>query len=366
MTVRDGAEESVSVAVSAGDAPYRVTIGAGLLERLGELYLRPGTQALVVSDENVATHYLEPAAAALERGGLRVSSTVLPAGEHTKSAAFLATLYDRLYDLGAGRGDTVVALGGGVIGDLAGYAAATFQRGLHLVQAPTTLLAMVDAAVGGKVAVDFRDGKNYVGTFYQPDLVVADLRTLTTLPERQVRSGWAEVVKHGLLAGGATLALTEAGVARPAAPEPRLLAADVRLKAGVVARDPRETTGERAALNLGHTIGHAIEVAGGYDLFTHGEAVALGLRAALRLSETLRDLDPEAARRGQRLLSAAGLPERLTGVAPADVAALVARDKKAAGGEARFVLLEELGKPVTGVAVPAELQSEVIAWLIDR
>ncbi len=354
------------MAVAAGGATYRVVIGAGLLGRLGELYLRPGTQALVVSDENVAAHYLEPAAGALERGGLRVSSTVLPAGEHTKTVAFLGTLYDRLYELGAGRGDTVVALGGGVIGDLAGYAAATFQRGLHLVQAPTTLLAMVDAAVGGKVAVDFREGKNYVGTFYQPDLVVEDVQTLRTLPEREVRSGWAEVVKHGLLAGGETLALTEAGVARPAVPDPRLLAADVRLKADVVARDPRETTGERAALNLGHTVGHAIEVAGGYDLFTHGEAVALGLRAALRLSETLRGLDRAAADRGQRLLSAAGLPERLVGVAPADVARLVGRDKKAAGGEARFVLLEELGRPVTGVPVPAELQGEVIAWLTAR
>jgi 3-dehydroquinate synthase len=366
VTAGHGVGESVTVAVTADEARYRVTIGAGLLERLGELYLRPGTQALVVSDENVAAVYLEPAVAALERGGLRVSSTVLPAGEHTKTAAFLATLYDRLYDLAAGRGDTVVALGGGVIGDLAGYAAATFQRGLHLVQAPTTILAMVDAAVGGKVAVDYRAGKNYVGTFYQPDLVVADLRTLATLPARQVRSGWAEIVKHGLLAGGETLALTEAGVARPQAPEPRLLAADVRLKAGVVARDPRETSGERAALNLGHTIGHAIEVAGGYDLYTHGEAVGLGLRAALRLSQALRGLDAAAAERGQRLLSAAGLPERLAGVAPADVAALVRRDKKAAGGEARFVLLDELGKAVTGITVPAGLQSEVITWLTDR
>ena len=365
MSAGPGAER-LSVAVVAGEASYRVTIGAGLLGRLGELYLRPGTQALVVSDENIAPHYLEPTVAALERGGLRVSSMVLPAGEHTKTAAFLASLYDRLYDLGAGRGDTVVALGGGVIGDLVGYAAATFQRGLHLVQAPTTLLAMVDAAVGGKVAVDFREGKNYVGTFYQPDLVVVDVRTLRTLPERQVRSGWAEVVKHGLLAGGETLALTEAGVALPGAPEPRLLAADVRFKAEVVARDPRETTGERATLNLGHTIGHAIEVAGGYDLYTHGEAVALGLRAALRLSETLRGLGSEAAERGQRLLSAAGLPERLAGVAPGDVVRLVGRDKKGAGGESRFVLLEEFGRPVTGVTVPVNLQSEVITWLSDR
>ena len=253
-----------------------------------------------------------------------------------------------------------------MIGDLAGYAAATFLRGVGLVQAPTTLLAMVDAAVGGKVAIDYREGKNYLGTFYQPQLVVEDPEALVTLPEREVRSGWAEVVKHALLAGGGTLELTEAGTACAARPEPRLLEANVRLKAAIVSRDPRETTGARAVLNLGHTVGHAIEAAGAFGGYSHGEAVGLGLRAALWLSERLAGLDAPAAARGQRLISAVGLPERLTGVAAGDVARLIARDKKSAAGTARFVLLEGIGRPVTGAVVPPALQSEVIAWLANR
>ena len=356
---------SVTVALTVGET-YEVKIGAGLLRHLGELCGRPATQAVVVCDENVAPLYLERVLAGLEAAGTRPSSVVLPAGEQTKAQTVLGELYERLYGLGVTRHDTVVALGGGVIGDLAGYAAATFLRGVRLVQAPTTLLAMVDAAVGGKVAVDFNEGKNYLGTFYQPRLVVEDPDTLATLPAREVRGGWAEVVKHGLLAGGETLALAEAGVVDAARPDRRLLEADVRFKAEVVARDPRETTGARAVLNFGHTVGHAIEVAGGFARYSHGEAVALGLRAALWLSERLAGLDPAAAVRGQELLSAAHLPERLTGVAAADAARLIARDKKVVAGAAGFVLLEDVGRPVTGVVVPLELQNEVIAWLTDR
>jgi 3-dehydroquinate synthase len=357
---------TVIVPVTAGGESYEVKIGAGLLGRLGELCGRPATQTVVVCDENVAPLYLERVVAGLEAAGTHASPLILPAGEQTKTQGALRVVYDRLYELGVGRHDTVVALGGGVIGDLAGYAAATFLRGVCLVQAPTTLLAMVDAAVGGKVAVDFREGKNYLGTFYQPRLVVEDPDTLVTLPEREARGGWAEVVKHGLLAGGATLALTEAGAAHMTRPGPRLLEADVRFKAEVVGRDPRETTGARAVLNFGHTVGHAIEVAGGYARYSHGEAVGLGLRAALWLSARLAGLDAGAAQRGQRLVSAVGLPERLTGVEPADVVRLIARDKKVAGGAARFVLLKGIARPITGIVVPLELQSEVVSWLIDR
>jgi 3-dehydroquinate synthase len=361
-----GPVATLSVAVTAGGDAYEVKIGAGLLGHLGELWGRAATQAVVVSDEHVAPLYLQPVVAGLEAAGARTCSMVLPAGEQTKTQAVLGALYDRFYDLGLARDDTVVALGGGVIGDLAGYAAATFLRGVGLVQAPTTLLAMVDAAVGGKVAVDFKEGKNYLGTFYQPLLVIEDPDTLATLPAREVRGGWAEVVKHGLLAGGVALALAEASVVDAAHPDPHLLEADVRFKAEVVGRDPRDTSGARAVLNLGHTVGHAIEVAGGFARYSHGEAVGLGLRAALWLSERLTGLDTQAAVRGQELLSAAGLPERLSGVAAGDVARLIGRDKKAAAGATTFVLLEKVGRPVTGVVVPADLQNEVIAWLIDR
>ena len=242
-----------TVPVTAEGASYEVKIGAGLLGRLGELNGRPATQAVVVCDENVAPLYLERVVTGLEAAGTRASSLVLPPGEQTKTQAALGVLYDRLYDLGVGRGDAVVALGGGVIGDLAGYAAATFLRGVCLVQAPTTLLAMVDAAVGGKVAVDFREGKNYLGTFYQPRLVVEDPDTLTTLPEREVRGGWAEVVKHGLLAGGDTLALTEEGAAHPSRPDPRLLEAERALQGrGRAARPARDRGRPRGAQLRAH------------------------------------------------------------------------------------------------------------------
>ena len=366
MSAAARAPGALTVDVTAGGHAYEVLIGAGLLGRLGTRCGAPATQAVVVCDERVAPLYLERVLNGLESAGRRASSVVLPAGEQAKNQATLDQLYDRLYDLAVARDDTVVALGGGVIGDLAGYAAATFLRGVGLVQAPTTLLAMVDAAVGGKVAVDYREGKNYLGTFYQPQLVVEDPETLVTLPEREVRSGWAEVVKHALLAGGQTLELTEAGTVWAASPEPRLLEANVRFKAGVVSRDPRETTGARAVLNLGHTVGHAIEAAGAFAAYSHGEAVGLGLRAALWLSERLAGLDPRAAARGQRLISAVGLPERLTGVAADDVARLIGRDKKSAAGITRFVLLEGIGRPVAGAVVPPELQSEVIAWLSNR
>ena len=350
---------------AAGDA-YDVLIGAGLLKHLGELVGAPATRVVVVCDEHVAPLHLEGVLSALESAGRRPSSIVVPPGERAKTPATLTLLYDRLYELGVGRDDTVVALGGGVVGDMAGYAAATFLRGVGLVQVPTTLLAMVDAAVGGKVAVDYREGKNYLGTFYQPLLVVEDTDTLATLPEREIRGGWAEVVKHGLLAGGRTLELTEAGARHPARPDARVLAADVSFKAAVVERDPREITGARAVLNFGHTVGHAIEAAGGFAAYSHGEAVGLGLRAALWLSQRLAGLDADEATRAQELISAVGLPERLTGIAADDVARLIARDKKASAGIARFVLLESVGRPVAGVTVPAELQSEVVAWLLNR
>ena len=366
MSAAGGPSAVLTVAVRAGGDAYDVLIGAGLLGHLGELVGGAATQVVVVCDENVAAPYLERVLSGLVTAGRRPSSIVLPPGEQAKTQATLTLLYDRLYDLGVGRDDVVVALGGGVVGDMAGYAAATFLRGVGLVQVPTTLLAMVDAAVGGKVAIDYREGKNYLGTFYQPRLVIEDPDTLATLPEREVRGGWAEVVKHGLLAGSPTLESTESGAARPAHPDARLLQANVQFKAAVVGRDPREITGARAVLNFGHTVGHAIEVAGAFAGYSHGEAVGLGLRAALWLSERLVGLDVREALRGQELISAVGLPERLTGVAAADVARLIARDKKVAAGTVGFVLLESVGRPVAGVAVPAGLQSEVIAWLLNR
>ena len=346
---------------------YAVVIGRGCLAALGVEARRVsrGRQAVVVTDANVAPFHLEPAAASLRGAGFAVSHVVLPSGEQEKTLVRAEELYGVLYDRGVRRDDVVVALGGGVVGDLAGFVAATYQRGTGFVQAPTTLLAQVDAAIGGKVAVDFRAGKNYVGCFYQPLLVLEDLATLATLPARELRNGAAEVVKHGLLAGGEALRQAErlaAGPLTPARVSESLVAASVAVKLAVVAADEREA-GRRAVLNLGHTLGHAIEAAGRFRLYSHGEAVALGLRAALWLSERLAGLSPRTAARAAALLDRLGLPRRLEGLSVDDVLALVPRDKKAAAAGVGFVLLRAPGRPVRGVTVPEELQREVLTWL---
>ena len=274
-----------------------------------------------------------------------------------------------LYDRGIRRGDTVVALGGGVIGDLAGFVAATYQRGVRLIQVPTTLLAQVDASVGGKVAVDFRAGKNYVGTFYQPWLVYADLATLETLPLRELRSAAAEVAKYALLGGGALGARVERLAGGPLAAarvSQELVAACVTRKVAVAAGDEREQTGARAVLNLGHTIGHAVEAATGFSRYTHGEAVGLGLRASLWLSRRLCGLDAHEEARAEALLDGLGLPRRLEAVPVEAVCELTHRDKKAGHDGVGYVLLDALGSPRLDVRVPPELEREVVEWLLQR
>jgi 3-dehydroquinate synthase len=352
---------------------HDVIVARCALDELGAALvpLRPAARVVVCSDENVAPLYLERVRTSLREAGFGVSEVVIPAGEAEKTLERAAELYGVLYDRGIRRRDVVVALGGGVVGDLAGYVAATFLRGVGLVQVPTTLLAQVDAAVGGKVAVDFRAGKNYVGTFYQPLLVVSDPDTLVTLPPRELRSGAAEVAKYGFLAGGELLAAVEAlaraagegsdGMVRGFGEE--VIAGCVAQKLAVVARDEREETGERAVLNLGHTVGHAIEAATVFRRYTHGEAVGLGLRAALWLSEKLCGLSGADVERGLGLLDDIGLPLRFRGARPDDVRDLVARDKKAGADGVEFVLLEGFGRPHLRAQVPAGLLEEVVSWL---
>jgi 3-dehydroquinate synthase len=310
---------------------YPIFVGRGVLGELGPALrrVRGAGQVVVLCDENVAPLYLDAVRDGLSAAGLAASQVILPAGEREKSLARAEELYGVLFDRGLRRSDTVVALGGGVIGDLAGFVAATFQRGVGFVQVPTTLLAQVDASVGGKVAVDFRAGKNYVGTFYQPSLVLADLRTLETLPERELRCGSAEVAKHGLLAGSAVLRRVQQLARAPlsaTAVTQELVAGSIQYKAGVVERDERES-GLRAVLNLGHTIGHAIEVGTGFGRYSHGEAVGLGLHAALRLSRRLCRLPASDEQAAHDLLDQLGLPARLTKVSARSVCELIARDK---------------------------------------
>ncbi len=360
----------IRVSVSTLQRAYDVVVDEGLLAR-GCRELEStcgGRRAVVVSDENVAPLYLERLVALLRSVRCDATEVVLPAGEAQKTLARAEELYGVLYERRLTRADVLVALGGGVIGDLTGFVAATYLRGLRLVQVPTTLLAQVDAAVGGKVAVDFRGGKNHVGTFYQPWLVMADTATLQSLPDRERRSGAAEVVKYALLAGEDLLTEVEAAVldsgdGAAALCTPSLVARCLRVKAGIVAADEREERGERQVLNLGHTVGHAIEAAGGFARYSHGEAVALGLRAALRLSAALTGLSQADVTRATALLDALALPRAYSGSAPDEVLALVARDKKAVGATVPFVLLQAVGRPVRGVEVPHDELREVVTWL---
>jgi 3-dehydroquinate synthase len=350
---------------------YDVLVGRGCLEGLGAaLTLRcPGGKAVVCCDENVALLYLEQTRSSLTAAGHEVSHIVIPAGEAQKDLARAEEMYGVLYDRGMRRGDTVVALGGGVIGDLAGFVAATYQRGVRLIHVPTTLLAQVDAAVGGKVAVDFRAGKNHVGTFYQPWLVYVDLATLGTLPARELSSGAAEVAKYALLDGGELRDRIERLARGPlvaARVSQELVAECVACKVAVVTGDEREETGARAVLNLGHTVGHAVEAATGFSRYTHGEAVGLGLRASLWLSRRLCGLDPVEEARAQALLDGLGLPRRLEAVPAETVCELTARDKKAGRDGVGYVLLDAPGRPRLDVRVPAELEREAVEWLVRR
>ena len=347
---------------------YEVLVGRGILAELGAAWRRcsPGGHVVVCSDENVAAHYMAATCSSLREAGFAVSEIVIPAGERQKNLGRAEELYGVLYDRHVRRTDTLVALGGGVIGDLVGFVAATFQRGVRLVQVPTSLVAQVDASLGGKVGVHFRSGRNYVGTFYQPGLVLTDLDALASLPESELRGGMAEVVKYALLVGGTLWDRMSAYSTGHGGMTQEMVVACARVKLNVVAADEREEGGERALLNLGHTIGSAIEAAGAFSDHTHGEAVGLGLRAALWLSTRLTGLAQAEADRGQEIISALGLPERLTDTAPEAVTGLIARDKKIGSDGVGYVLLEGLGRPRRGMTVPPALEREVVAWLTTR
>ncbi|KAA2285176.1 3-dehydroquinate synthase [Arenimonas fontis] len=335
------------VHVALGERGYDILIGRGLLDDAeGLCALVPGRHVLVLSDENVAPHYLLKLEAALAGKALR--ACVLPAGEREKNLGRFAELMSALASLGASRDATVIALGGGVVGDLAGFAAACWMRGVRFVQLPTTLLAMVDSAVGGKTAVDLPEGKNLVGAFHQPAAVLADLATLDTLPPRQLRAGLAEVVKYGAIADAGFFAWLETQAPALLAREPAALAEAVARscghKAGIVARDETEQ-GERMLLNFGHTFGHAIETAQAYGGLLHGEAVAVGMVLAARLSTRLGLAPGADATRLQALLSSFGLPVAVpAGLLPETLLSHMRLDKKAISGRLRLVLWRGVGR----------------------
>jgi 3-dehydroquinate synthase len=364
---------STVINVSGGGfQPYDVVIGRGLLPELGRrIAALAKHRTVIVTDETVAALHGPAVLAALEAAGVRARLLTVPPGEASKSFGELERVIDRLLAFGLDRRDLVVALGGGVVGDLAGLAAALYMRGIDFVQVPTTLLAQVDSSVGGKTAIDTPRGKNLVGAFHQPRLVVADIDLLATLPPRQLRSGWAEVLKHGLvcdadffdwLAGeGAVGAAGDSGALT------RAVVRSVEIKSAIVGEDEKEA-GRRALLNLGHTFGHAIEAELGFDeeRITHGEAVALGCAMAFRFSAARGLCEERVAERVERVITAAGLPARLAEVGAFSAEALVDRmagDKKAEGGRLTLILARSIGdalvdKAVDRIAVTAFLKTE--------
>src|SRR5262245_37502883 len=359
-----------SVRVNLGPRSYDValvsadTAGVGPFARAA---LPKSELALVVTDQNTAAHG-RVVESALQRHAFRTGLVSVPAGEGSKSQAELAKLYDALYDLAADRNTVVVAVGGGVVGDLAGFAAATYNRGLPLLMVPTTLLAMVDSAVGGKVGINHPKGKNLIGAFHQPAGVWIDTAFLTTLPEREFLSGLAEVVKYGVILDAEFFASLEANAAAIRAREPKVLVPVIgrccRLKADVVEKDEREETGLRAVLNYGHTYAHAFETVGGYGGWLHGEAVAAGMVCASRLAERHGLIGPEMTDRQRRLLDAFSLPTAPNPAWPIDeMIAVMKRDKKAAGGRMRFVLPRKLGEVALFDDIPEALVREVRATL---
>jgi 3-dehydroquinate synthase len=329
--------------------PYDILIGPGLLAQLPALVspLRP-TRLLVVTNTTVNALYGADVCNSLAAIA-PLAPCVLPDGESYKTVEQVQRVLDALLDCGADRKSVVIALGGGVIGDMAGFAAAIFMRGIRFVQVPTTLLAQVDSSVGGKTGVNHVRGKNLIGAFHQPALVVSDTETLRTLPPRELSAGLAEIVKHGLLADAEYFDAIVAQLPALRACEPTALTSAIAhscaIKAGVVARDERES-GERALLNLGHTFGHAIEALTGYGTWLHGEAVGCGLCLAADLSRRCGLIDASDVQRVEVAVAAAGLPTRIPGLSLRDALAAMAGDKKAEAGELGFILLERIGRAV--------------------
>ena len=352
------------VAVALGARGYDILIGPGLLERApAQLESLARTRRVaVVSDETVGALHLPRLASALEAAGFRVARVLVPAGERSKGFAELERVVDALLEARIERGDLVLALGGGVVGDLAGFAAAILRRGVRVVQMPTTLLAQVDSSVGGKTGINTRHGKNLVGAFHQPSLVLVDPALLDTLPPREFRAGYAEIAKAGLLGDADFFSWLEAHrpqVFAGGSEREHAIQHSCAMKAAIVAEDETET-GRRALLNLGHTFGHALEAAAGYgERLLHGEAVAIGLRLAFAFSARLGLVGADRVDRVARHLADVGLPSRIQDIEGLEVDAerlmrLIAQDKKVAGGALTFILARDIGDAFVASDVPPD------------
>src|SRR5215510_13707839 len=381
MTAPIKHSDPILVDVALGDRAYDIVIGRDVLPSLGPRIaaIRPGVRTAIVTDRTVAKHWLKPAEASLAQAGIPTSAIVVEEGEGSKSYAGLEKVSEALIAARIERNDLVIALGGGVVGDLAGFAAAVLRRGVDFVQVPTSLLAQVDSSVGGKTGINSPQGKNLLGAFHQPVLVIADTSVLDTLSPRQFRAGYAEVAKYGALGDEAFFTWLEANHAdifSGGAAREHAIATSCRAKAAIVSRDEREN-GERALLNLGHTFGHALEAATGFsDRLYHGEGVSVGMVLAAEFSAKLGIISEADAVRVERHLASVGLPTHLQdiagftqeGLADADtLMALMAQDKKVKRGKLTFILLEAIGRAVIAPNVePTPVRDFLARKLADR
>jgi len=349
------------VTVALGPRSYGIKVGAGLLATLGPeaLPLPLGKNCAVISDSNVAPLYGARAMESLRNAGFRPVEITIPAGEKSKSLEHTERVCERMIEAGLDRKAWIAALGGGVVGDLAGFVAAIYYRGIPYLQLPTTIVAQVDSAVGGKTGVNAHNGKNLIGAFHQPRLVLADVDTLATLPDREFNEGFAEVIKHGIIRDRTLLDAVASLDRANLAP---IIQRNIEIKAAIVSADEHESTGQRALLNFGHTIGHAIEAAAGYGTLLHGEAISLGLVAACAISVKKAGLPPAEARQVTTLLHQYHLPTRLPeGLWTESILSALKRDKKFEEGAIRFVLSPRLGEAFVSKDVTLEDIREALA-----
>ena len=364
------ADPTLGAEVHHAGGSYPVIAGWGILEDLGQRLLDLGinSPAYIITDNNVMTLYGRKVQLSLQKAGIAVHCFIIPAGEASKSFQMAQAIYNWLVDLRAERNQAVIAVGGGVVGDLAGFVAATFLRGLPFVQVPTSMAAMVDASIGGKVAVNLPQAKNLVGAFHQPKGVFADVQTLSTLGRRELSEGWAEAIKHGFILDVGLVDIFEEHAESLMELEPGVSTEVIRrsmaIKGEVVSQDELETLGVRILLNYGHTIGHALEASTDYGRFLHGEGVSVGMMGAIHIGHEMGMVSKTLVERQRSLLERFQLPTRAPGVAPEDVLRAMSLDKKIVGGSNRFVLLEDVGKAIVRSDVPRELVESTVRDLV--
>jgi 3-dehydroquinate synthase len=365
------ADPDLAAIVHHSGGSYPVVAGWGVLDQFGERLLELGIKspAYIITDENVIRPYGRQAQWSLQKSGIAAHCFIIPPGEPSKSFQLAQAIYEWLVGLKAERGQAIIAVGGGVVGDLAGFVAATFLRGVPFVQAPTSMAAMVDASIGGKVAVNLPQAKNMVGAFYQPRAVLADVQALGSQGLRERSEGWAEAIKHGLILDASLVDVFEEHAEALMALEPEISTEVIRrsmaIKAEVVSQDERETLDIRILLNYGHTIGHALEASTEYGRFMHGEGVAIGMMGAARLAQRMGMIPPEVVDRQRRLLERFNLPIKAKGVPIEDIRRAMSLDKKVQSGTNRWVMLEDVGRAVVRQDVPWALVEETLRELVS-